>query len=53
MDIDLPEIENVLINVPAPDGPFGVRALAARNGQQDNISFDVDALRQAEGVEVG
>ena len=43
----------MLINVPAPDGPFGVRALAARNGQQDNISFDVDALRQAEGVEVG
>ena len=86
--IDLPEIENVLINVPAPDGPFGARAvaeppgfgppaaianavydaigvrvkqlplsgervLAALNGQQDAIPFDVDALRQAEGIGAG
>ena len=86
--IDLPEIENVLINVPAPDGPFGARAvaeppgfgppaaianavydavgmrvkqlplsgervLAALNGQQDDIPFDVDALRRSEGVGSG
>ncbi|MCY4556332.1 MAG: xanthine dehydrogenase family protein molybdopterin-binding subunit [Chloroflexi bacterium] len=83
--IDLPELENVLINVPAPDGPFGARAvaeppgfgppaaianavydavgvrikelplsgervLAALNGQNAEIDFDVDALRRAEGV---
>ncbi len=83
--IDLPELENVLINVPAPDGPFGARAvaeppgfgppaaianavydavgvrikelplsgervLAALNGQDAEIDFDVDALRRAEGV---
>ena len=83
--IDLPELENVLINVPAPDGPFGARAvaeppgfgppaaianavydavgvrvkelplsgervLAALNGQNPDIDFDVDALRRAEGV---
>ena len=82
--IDLPELENVLINVPAPDGPFGARAvaeppgfgppaaianavydavgvrvkelplsgervLAALNGQNPDIDFDVDALRLAEG----
>ena len=82
--IDLPELENVLINVPAPDGPFGARAvaeppgfgppaaianavydavgvrvkelplsgervLAALNGQNPDIDFDVDALRRAEG----
>ena len=83
--IDLPELENVLINVPAPDGPFGARAvaeppgfgppaaianavydavgvrikelplsgervLAALNGQNGDIEFDVDALRRAEGL---
>lgn len=83
--IDLPELENVLINVPAPDGPFGARAvaeppgfgppaaianavydavgvrvkelplsgervLAALNGQNADIEFDVDALRRAEGL---
>jgi len=83
--IDLPELENVLINVPAPDGPFGARAvaeppgfgppaaianavydavgvrvkelplsgervLAALNGQNADIDFDVDALRRAEGI---
>ena len=30
--IDLPEIEDVLINVPAPDGPFGARAVAEPPG---------------------
>ena len=85
--IDLPELENVLINVPAPDGPFGARAvaeppgfgppaaianavydavgvrvkelplsgervLAALNGQNADIDFDVDALRRAEGLAV-
>ena len=85
--IDLPELENVLINVPAPDGPFGARAvaeppgfgppaaianavydavgvrvkelplsgervLAALNGQNADIEFDVDALRRAEGLAV-
>ncbi len=83
--IDLPELENVLINVPAPDGPFGARAvaeppgfgppaaianavydavgvrvkelplsgervLAALNGENADIDFDVDALRRAEGL---
>ena len=83
--IDLPELENVLINVPAPDGPFGARAvaeppgfgppaaianavydavgvrvkelplsgervLAALNGQNPEIEFDVDELRRAEGI---
>ncbi len=83
--IDLPELEIVLINVPAPDGPFGARAvaeppgfgppaaianavydavgvrvkelplsgervLAALNGQNADIDFDVDALRRAEGL---
>ena len=83
--IDLPELENVLINVPAPDGPFGARAvaeppgfgppaaianavydavgvrvkelplsgervLAALNGQNADIDFDVEALRRAEGL---
>ena len=83
--IDLPDLENVLINVPAPDGPFGARAvaeppgfgppaaianavydavgvrvkelplsgervLAALNGQNADIDFDVDALRRAEGL---
>ena len=83
--IDLPELENVLINVPAPDGPFGARAvaeppgfgppaaianavydavgvrvkelplsgervLAALNGQSEDIDFDVEALRRAEGI---
>ncbi len=83
--IDLPELENVLINVPAPDGPFGARAvaeppgfgppaaianavydavgvrvkelplsgervLAALNGQNADIDFDVEALRRAEGI---
>ena len=86
--IDLPEIENVLISVPAPDGPFGVRAvaeppgfgppaaianavydavgvrikqlplsgervLAALNGDNDDIPFDVAALRRAEGIAAG
>ena len=83
--IDLPELENVLINVPAPDGPFGARAvaeppgfgppaaianavydavgvrvkelplsgervLAALNGENADIDFDVEALRRAEGI---
>ena len=83
--IDLPEIEDVLIRVPAEDGPFGARAvaeppgfgppaaianavydavgvrvkqlplsgervLAALNGDYDEIPFDVDALRLAEGI---
>ena len=83
--IDLPELENVLINVPAPDGPFGARAvaeppgfgppaaianavydavgvrvkelplsgervLAALNGDNQDIDFDVEALRRAEGL---
>lgn len=83
--IDLPELENILINVPAPDGPFGARAvaeppgfgppaaianavydavgvrinelplsgervLAALNGQNPDIDFDVDVLRRAEGL---
>ena len=84
--IDLPELENVLINVPAPDGPFGARAvaeppgfgppaaianavydavgvrvkelplsgervLAALNGENEDIDFDVETLRRAEGIE--
>ena len=84
--IDLPELENVLINVPAPDGPFGARAvaeppgfgppaaianavydavgvrvkelplsgervLAALNGENADIDFDVETLRRAEGIE--
>ncbi len=83
--MDLPESEIVLINVPAPDGPFGARAvaeppgfgppaaianavydavgvrvkelplsgervLAALNGQNADIDFDVEALRRAEGI---
>ncbi len=83
--IDLPELENVLINVPAPDGPFGARAvaeppgfgppaaianavydavgvrvkelplsgervLAALNGENADIDFDVETLRSAEGI---
>ena len=83
--VDLPEIEDVLIRVPAEDGPFGARAvaeppgfgppaaianavydavgvrvkqlplsgervLAALNGEYDDIPFDVDALRLAEGI---
>ena len=83
--IDLPEIEDVLIRVPAEAGPFGARAvaeppgfgppaaianavydavrvrvkqlplsgervLAALNGEYDEIPFDVDALRRAEGL---
>ena len=83
--IDLPELENVLINVPAPDGPFGARAvaeppgfgppaaianavydavgvrvkelplsgervLAALNGENADIDFDVETLRRAEGI---
>ena len=83
--IDLPEMENVLINVPAPDGPFGARAvaeppgfgppaaianavydavgvrvkelplsgervLAALQGETEDIPFDVDSLRRAEGI---
>jgi CO/xanthine dehydrogenase Mo-binding subunit len=84
--IDLPQSEIVLINVPAPDGPFGARAvaeppgfgppaaianavydavgvrvkelplsgervLAALNGQNADIDFDVEALRRAEGLD--
>ena len=30
--IDLPEIENVLVRVPAEDGPFGARAVAEPPG---------------------
>lgn len=83
--IDLPEIEDVLIRVPAEEGPFGARAVAeppgfgppaaianavydavgvrikqlplsgervkaALNGEYDEIPFDVDALRLAEGI---
>ena len=83
--IDLPEMEIVLVNVPAPDGPFGARAvaeppgfgppaaianavydavgvrvkelplsgervLAALNGEDQNIPFDVASLRRAEGI---
>ena len=83
--IDLPPSEIVLISVPAPDGPFGARAvaeppgfgppaaianavydavgvrvkelplsgervLAALNGQNADIDFDVEALRRAEGL---
>ena len=83
--IDLPESEIVLVNVPAPDGPFGARAvaeppgfgppaaianavydavgvrvkelplsgervLAALNGEDKDIPFDVDTLRRAEGI---
>ena len=83
--IDLPEMEIVLVNVPAPDGPFGARAvaeppgfgppaaianavydavgvrvkelplsgervLAALNGEDQEIPFDVASLRRAEGI---
>ena len=83
--IDLPESEIVLVNVPAPDGPFGARAvaeppgfgppaaianavydavgvrvkelplsgervLAALNGENQEIPFDVESLRRAEGI---
>jgi CO/xanthine dehydrogenase Mo-binding subunit len=30
--IDLPEIENILVRVPAEDGPFGARAVAEPPG---------------------
>ena len=49
--IDLPELENVLINVPAPDGPFGARAVAEPPGFGPPAAI-ANAVYDAVGVRV-
>jgi xanthine dehydrogenase molybdenum-binding subunit len=85
--IDLPQMENILVNVPADDGPFGARAvaeppgfgppaaianaiydavgvrinelplsaervLAALQGQNGEITVDIESLKRAEGLKI-
>ena len=49
--IDLPEIEDVLIKVPAPDGPFGARAVAEPPGFGPPAAI-ANAVYDAVGVRV-
>lgn len=49
--IDLPEIEDILINVPAPDGPFGARAVAEPPGFGPPAAI-ANAVYDAVGVRV-
>ena len=49
--IDLPELENVLINVPAPDGPFGARAVAEPPGFGPPAAI-ANAVYDAVGVRI-
>ena len=48
--VDMPEIENILINVPTEDGPFGARAVAESPGfgppaAIGNAIFDATGVR--------
>ena len=49
--IDLPELEIVLINVPAPDGPFGARAVAEPPGFGPPAAI-ANAIYDAVGVRI-
>lgn len=49
--IDLPEIENVLIRVPAEDGPFGARAVAEPPGFGPPAAI-ANAIYDAVGVRI-
>ena len=49
--IDLPEIENVLINIPAEDGPFGARAVAEPPGFGPPAAI-ANAVYDAVGVRI-
>ena len=49
--IDLPESEIVLINVPAPDGPFGARAVAEPPGFGPPAAI-ANAIYDAVGVRI-
>ena len=49
--IDMPEIENILIDVPAPEGPFGARAVAEPPGFGPPAAI-ANAVYDAVGVRV-
>ncbi len=49
--IDLPDLEIVLINVPAPDGPFGARAVAEPPGFGPPAAI-ANAIYDAVGVRI-
>ena len=49
--MDMPQIENVLINVPAPDGPFGARAVAEPPGFGPPAAI-ANAVYDAVGVRI-
>ena len=49
--IDTPQIENILIDVPAPDGPFGARAVAEPPGFGPPAAI-ANAVYDAVGVRV-
>ena len=49
--MDLPELEIVLINVPAPDGPFGARAVAEPPGFGPPAAI-ANAIYDAVGVRI-
>jgi CO/xanthine dehydrogenase Mo-binding subunit len=49
--IDLPQIENILVNVPAADGPFGARAVAEPPGFGPPAAI-ANAIYDAVGVRI-
>ncbi len=49
--VDLPEIENILIRVPAEDGPFGARAVAEPPGFGPPAAI-ANAIYDAVGVRI-
>lgn len=49
--VDMPEIENILVNVPSEDGPFGVRAVAEPPGFGPPAAI-ANAIYDAVGVRI-
>ena len=49
--LDMPEVENILINVPSEDGPFGVRAVAEPPGFGPPAAI-ANAIFDAVGVRI-
>ncbi len=49
--LDMPEIENILVNVPSEDGPFGARAVAEPPGFGPPAAI-ANAIYDAVGVRI-
>ncbi|HLF04312.1 MAG TPA: molybdopterin cofactor-binding domain-containing protein, partial [Dehalococcoidia bacterium] len=49
--VDMPQVENILIRVPAPDGPFGARAVAEPPGFGPPAAI-ANAIYDAVGVRI-